>query len=78
MFTQPGCAECKKAMEFLERENRQYKEIDITQSERSYQVFESLGGIGTPFTLYSNYQLHGFDTELWQDIFSPEKDQKSE
>lgn len=74
VFTQPGCSECKKAIAFLESGNRKYKEIDITQSEQNYRAFESLGGIGTPFTLFNDYRLHGFDTDQWNDLFLHPRD----
>lgn len=73
IFTQPGCSECKKAIRFLELKGSRYKELDIAESQPNYRAFEALGGIGTPLTLYKDMRLHGYNQEVWNDIFDERK-----
>ena len=75
IFTQPGCSECKKAIRFLKLKGSRYKELDIAESQPNYRAFEALGGIGTPFTLYEDIRLHGYNQEVWNDIFDERKSQ---
>lgn len=68
MFTIDYCPSCLAAKEFLIQRNVSFAEYNIDRSAKAKDVFERLGGRGTPFFLIEGKRVQGFDPDQFEQL----------
>lgn len=69
VYTQPGCAPCKRAISRLEESSVEFEVIDIAEpiNERIGEQIKNLGATGTPvFERFVDSDYSEFETEWFQ------------
>jgi len=61
MLSTQSCRYCKQARQFFKQHELPYTELDIETSDKNMQMFQLLGGRGTPLIVIDGQSLHGFD-----------------
>ena len=61
MLSTQDCAYCAKARDFFKQYQLPYRELDIEASDKNMQMFQLLGGQGTPLIIIEGVTIHGFD-----------------
>lgn len=61
MLTTKNCIYCKKARIFFEENQLPYSELDIETSEKNMNMFQLLGGTGTPLIIIEGQKISGFN-----------------
>src|SRR5690606_4467719 len=68
MFTSDYCSCCLPAQESLIQLNVSFGEYNIERSAKAKDVFERLGGRGTPFFLIEGKRVQGFDPDQFEQL----------
>jgi len=61
MLGTQSCRYCKQARSFFKKYELPYSELDIEASDKNMQMFQLLGGRGTPLIVIDGQTLQGFD-----------------
>lgn len=61
MLSTQSCNYCKKARAFFREHQLSFTELDIETSDKNMQMFQLLGGRGTPLIVIDGRILHGFE-----------------
>ena len=61
IYTQPGCAPCHHAIEYLSGKGLKFEEINIRTTPGAVQELQRLGVMSTPAILIGEEILVGFD-----------------
>ena len=61
VFTTATCPYCHKAKDLLNKEEVEWCEYDINESEGNYDLFKAHGGNGVPLAIIGNTKLSGFN-----------------
>jgi len=60
LYATSWCGYCQKTREFLAKNNIQYTEYDVEESEDGRKQFDALGGKGVPVIDIRGTVIHGF------------------
>jgi len=62
IYTTPTCIYCKKAKEFFNEHNIEYKEVDVSKDEKAAkEMIEKSGQMGVPVIEVNDEIIVGFD-----------------
>jgi glutaredoxin len=61
MFSSQSCKYCAIARSFFEKNQLSYTEYHIENSDKDWEMFQLLGGTGTPLIIVNGNIIHGFD-----------------
>lgn len=60
IYTTQRCGYCKKAKQFLRREQINYSEYDVETSKKGQRDYKKLKGRGVPIILVGDQRMNGF------------------
>lgn len=61
VYTSQYCRFCLEAVQFFQRKQLAFEEVDITESRERQEEMLARGGIATPFIIVSGQSFHSFD-----------------
>ncbi len=65
IYSTPTCYFCKKAKEFFKKNNIQYDEVNVSESEKSLDDFVKMSGSrAVPVIVINGEQFLGYDEEV--------------
>jgi mycoredoxin len=69
LYATTWCGYCKKTRAFLAKNNIQYTEYDVEESEEGRQQHKALGGNGVPVLDIKGTVIHGYSVEKMELTF---------
>jgi glutaredoxin len=63
MYTTATCPFCAKARELLDARKVPFIEVDVDKSQRGFEEFQRLGGVGVPVLVINDRVIHGYERE---------------
>lgn len=64
IYSTPTCVYCRTLKEYLTRNNKEYKEVDVSQDEKELQHMIKISGqMGVPVVEIGDTVVVGFDKE---------------
>jgi mycoredoxin len=70
VFTTATCRYCQKARELLDKEEVEWCEFDINESEGNHALYKEHGGNGVPLAIIGNTKLSGYNKEKYLNAIS--------
>lgn len=71
MYSASWCGHCKRARAFLNNNNVDFIEKDIDHSKEALLEYQVNGGQGTPFFVYNDKTLSGFNAHSFMKYYIP-------
>lgn len=64
VYSTPNCVQCMMTKKYLDKLRVEYKAVDLSQDEASYDMVKSLGYSAAPVVIVDDLHWSGFRPEL--------------
>ena len=73
LYSTKSCGYCKKARAYMDKNNIQYREYDIEESNVANSRFEQMGGRAVPFLVMKGRTQQGYSQASYERFFAQYK-----
>ncbi len=70
VYSQPGCAACKKVKEYLVEKSVQFTEKDISRDRSALNEVRTMGVMTIPLTIIDGESITGYDQDRLDQLLS--------
>jgi glutaredoxin len=72
IYVSHHCVSCQDAIHYFKRKGVDFKEIDVTHDQESFNEMLLLGGIATPLIIVGDHIFHTFDPNKVEKVLGGE------
>ena len=69
LFSTEWCGYCRKAREYMRKNNIVFKDYDIEKSPVAQKLYQQHGGKGIPLLVFGDTRMRGFSVERFETLY---------
>ena len=69
LFSTEWCGYCRKAREYMRKNNIVFKDYDIEKSPVAQKLYQQHGGKGIPLLVFGDKRMRGFSAERFETLY---------